>query len=218
MLAWHFTSDTLRDGSPVPAPGVTLRFDGTPVPCERGLHASERLIDALQYSPGYTLHRVEVGGVVIPHGEPTDKVAATERTILWTVPEDAVKAILCRWARWCALRVIHLWNAPEVVREFLETGDESLRAAAWAAARDAAWAAARDADWDAARDADGDAARAAAWAAARDAARDAARAAAWDAAWAAAWAADWDAARDAQNTELVRLVEEWRADAKKEAP
>jgi len=40
------------------------------------------------------------------------------------------------------LDVIHLWDAPAVVREYLETGDESKRDAAWAAARDAAWGAA----------------------------------------------------------------------------
>jgi hypothetical protein len=89
------------------------------------------------------------------------------------------------FARRVALDVIHLWDAPPIVKEYLETGDESKRAAAWAAARDAAWDAARDAAWAAARDA----ARAAAWAAAWDTA--------WDAAWAASRAAARDAARDA---------------------
>ena len=36
-----------------------------------------------------------------------------------------------------ASSVIYLWDAPAVVREFLETGDESKRAAARDAARDA---------------------------------------------------------------------------------
>ena len=95
---------------------------------------------------------------------------------LWAVMrEDAgIPDSICRtWARWCALQVIDLWDAPEIVRCYLETGDETIRDAAW----DAAWAAA----WDAA----GAAARNAAWDAARDAAWDAARNAAWDAAWAA---------------------------------
>ena len=69
-----------------------------------------------------------------------------------------------QFARDCALDVIHLWDAPSVVKEYLETGDEKLRDAARDAAWDAAWAAAM-------------AARAAAMAA-----RDAALAAAWDAA------------------------------------
>lgn len=66
------------------------------------------------------------------------------------IPEETWRA----WARWCALQVIGLWNAPEIVRQYLETGDESIRAAAWDAARDAAGAAARfekELDWQKAR-------------------------------------------------------------------
>jgi hypothetical protein len=36
--------------------------------------------------------------------------------------------------------VIDKWNAPAVVREYLETGNEDLRAAAWSA-ESAAWSA-----------------------------------------------------------------------------
>ena len=68
-----------------------------------------------------------------------------------------------KFARECASDVLHLWDAPQVVRDYLATGEESQRAAAEAAAEAAAWTAARDA------------AEAAAWAAARDAARAAAR-------------------------------------------
>lgn len=31
------------------------------------------------------------------------------------------------WARWCARRVLHLWDAPEVVRGWLGTGEEAVR-------------------------------------------------------------------------------------------
>lgn len=67
-----------------------------------------------------------------------------------------------RFARWCALQVIHLWDAPEVVRRFLETGEEAS-----AAASAAAWAesAAARAAWEAAAWAESAAAWAAAWAA-----------------------------------------------------
>jgi hypothetical protein len=61
--------------------------------------------------------------------------------------------MLREFARWCALQVIHLWDAPDVVRQYLETGDESLRAAARAATRAAARNAARNAACDAARNA-----------------------------------------------------------------
>jgi hypothetical protein len=85
---------------------------------------------------------------------------------LWVVlrTQCVEQSLLNAFARWCALSVAHLWQSPmpDVVRQFLETGDEMLRSAAWAAAWSAAGAAARSAAWSAASDA----ARAATWAAA----------------------------------------------------
>jgi hypothetical protein len=175
MKAWHFVSDTLRDGRPVPADGEVLVHKGPLILCASGLHASKNILDALQYAPGSIICRVEVGGEII---HCYDKLVCSERTILWRASGEQV---LRKFARMCALDVIHLWDAPAIVVQYLKTGDQSIRAAA------------RDAS-DAARDADLAAARAAAWAA--DAA-DAARATAWDAAVAAARAAAWAAARDA---------------------
>ena len=188
MKAYHFTKgNKLRDGRPLPAIGEWLEHVGPIVPCESGLHASEHPFDALQYSPGEMLHLVEIDGELVTHGDPPDKVVGRRRRIIASI--DATD-LLREFAR-C------LWACPPVVRQYLETGDESIRAADWAAdwaaawdaartaARTAAWDATRDAAWDAARDAD----RAAAW----DAARTAARTAAWDATRDAAW----DAARDA---------------------
>src|ERR1019366_595716 len=97
-----------------------------------------------------------------------DKSVATERSYIARVDAEP---ILREFARKCALKVINLWDCPRIVKEYLETGNETKRAAAWDAAR----AAARAAAGDAARDAAGDAAGDAAWAAARDAAGDAAR-------------------------------------------
>jgi len=34
--------------------------------------------------------------------------------------------LLHEFARWCALQVIDLWDAPKVVRDYLKTGDKSL--------------------------------------------------------------------------------------------
>ena len=205
MLGWHFAANDRKlrydDGRPIEA-GTTHKVSVEPVLCKAGLHASARIIDALQYAPGSTVCRVKLGGKIVS-GD--DKSCATERTYLAVI--DGEK-LLREFARKCALDVIHLWDAPQVVRDYLETGDEQLRDAARAAARDAAGAAARDAAGDAAgaaaRDAARDAARAAraaAWAAAWDAG-DAARDAARDAAWAAARAA----ARDAQNAALECMV------------
>ena len=157
MKAWYFSTEDRKlrhgDGRVIKA-GVTHKVDCEPRLCEAGLHASVRPIDALEYAPGPILWRVELGGEI---DKGYDKLCATERTYLWGF--DAT-AMLREFARKCALDVIHLWNAPEVVKTYLTTGDESLRGAA------------------------GDAARAAEWASARDAARYAAWAAAGDAAWA----------------------------------
>ena len=187
MRAWHFVGPRLYDGRPVPVDGEWLVHEGPLALCESGLHASEHPFDALTHAAGSTLCEVEIDGELL---RDTNKLVATRRRIIRRI--DATPLLL-DFSRWCALQVVHLWDAPLVVREYLETGRQEIRDAAW----DAAWAAARDAAWDAARAA----AWAAAWAAARAAAWAAARAAAWAAAWAAAgdaaWAAAWAAAGDA---------------------
>ena len=155
-----------------PIKGRTHKVKCEPVLCESGLHASVRLIDALQYATSDVVWRVQLGGTIV-HGN--DKCAATERKYIHRID---IEPELFQFSRWSALQVIHLWDAPAVVREFLETGNDALRAAAW--------------------DAAGDAARAAAGAAARAAARAAAGDVAWAAARDAAWAA--------QNIELEQLV------------
>ena len=173
VIAYHFTNEKLRDGSPIPKKGVWLKHKGEIQPCASGLYASIHPFDALQFAPGNLLHLVEVRGGIQHHDK--NKLVGRERRILKTINAEK---LLRDFARWNALRVLHLWpNPPEVVVRFLKTGDESLRAAAqnaaWAAAQNAAWAAAQNAAWAAAWDA--------AWAAARAAARAAAWAAAWDA-------------------------------------
>ena len=156
MIGYHFCGKTLRGGRPIPPNGEWLVHDGPLVPCQSGLHASKHPFDALRYAPGATLCRVRLEGELIPHGDPVDKYVGRKRLIIARV--DATY-LLRRFAADQALSVAHLWNMPEIVREYLTTLDETKRDAAWDAARDAAWAAARDAAW------------AAAWAAAWDAAR-----------------------------------------------
>ena len=209
VLAHHFTADTLRDGSPVPPIGEPSPWIEDIEICKRGWHASERAFDALQYAPGPKLHHVRCEGRIERR---SDKLVCQKRTILATI--DATQ-LLRRFAADCALDVIHLWDAPDIVREYLADLDEAKRAAAQAAwaARDAAQAAwaARDAAqdawaaWDAAQ---------AAWAA-WDAARAAWAAQAARAAWAAqaAWAA-WDAAQAAWAAQAARDVagEKYAAD------
>ena len=197
LLAWHFCGDTLRDGRPIPADGVTLRHDGEIVPCKSGLHASERLIDALQYAPGPLLCRVRLGGKMVPHGG--DKFAAAERTILWRF--DATE-VLRAFGLQCALEVIDLWDAPAAVREYLETGREDIRLAArkaiiadWDARWNFTWAAARAATLDDS------------WAAARNAAVSGATALSLAASGSTWWGIGQKAFRADQNARLSRRVQ-----------
>jgi hypothetical protein len=203
-LYWHFLPDDgyLRFGTKEKVKvkhTLMLPPDTKLIPCKIGFHASKRALDALQYSPGSIICRVTLHGEKIPHGNPIDKYCAHGRTVLQMANAEEVLRI---FARKCALSVIHLWNAPQIVIDYLNTGDEKLRDAAWTAAGAVAWTVAWTAAWTAARTA--------AWAAARDAARAAAGAAAWTAArtaaWAAAWAAAGAAAGDAQNILLEELL------------
>ncbi len=162
--------------------GETLTVDGPIFMCWNGLHACERLLDALAYANGTVICEVALGADAYTEA---DKSVSSSRTcIAMTSPEEGER-ILRNFARWCALDVAHLWDMPEGVRQYLETGDESVRAAAETAAWTAARAAAETAAWTAAR------------AAAEAAAEAAARSAAWTAAEAAAWSAAWTAARSA---------------------
>jgi hypothetical protein len=176
------------------------------------LHGSFDPFDALQYAPGPILHKVLFSGARI---EESDKVGSRSRTIIAT--RDA-ETMLYAFARKQALSVAGAWDMPLVVRQYLETGDETLRTAVRAATRNedrttrssaehaawaAAWGAARSVAEGAARSAVDGAARSVAWSAARKAAVaplwSEARSAAEGAAWTAAWTAADSAARQMFN-------------------
>ena len=188
--------------------GVKLSVKGRLVICRNALHGSFDPFDALQYAPGPILHKVLFSGARI---EESDKVGSRSRTLIAT--RDA-ETMLYAFARKQALSVAGaVEDMPSVVRQYLETGDATLRTpariaarsaaerAAWTAAeyaaRSAAWGAARSVAESAARRAADGAARSVAWNAARGAAcsdvwsevRSAAEGAAWTAAWTAAWGA-----------------------------
>ena len=150
VYAWHFTDgNKLRDGSPLPAVGETLKFDGKPILCEQGLHASLHPFDALRYAPGDTLHLVHCAGTIL-HQE--DKLVCTERTI---TASFKTSEMLRYFARMQALSVLHLApkNMAGVVEDWIMTGDASIRSAAYSAADYAADSAARSAAYSAARSA-----------------------------------------------------------------
>jgi hypothetical protein len=186
ILAWHFLAANGRmahTGTPVVA-GETYRYEEKLVLCHDGLHASEKAIDALYYSPGPVVCRVECGGDIV---QGDDKLVCSERRVLWMA--DATRELRL-FGCWCARRAMAL--IPESKRD-----PRSMRAIE--ASESYACGKATKEELDAARDA--------AWYAARDAARDAAMYAARDAAWYAAWDAARDAEREIQNAELTRRLE-----------
>jgi hypothetical protein len=132
---WWFTKEKRLpngDGRKIKL-GITHKVKGELVPCKWGLHLSIRIIDALRYASGPIIYRVQGSGVVIPHGNPIDKYCCSERTYLSGGIDCS--DILRKFRRLCALDVIHLWKAPDIVIKYLKTGDENIRAAA----RETAW-------------------------------------------------------------------------------
>ena len=116
--------------------GHTHKVRGEIVPCVNGLHLSKRIIDALKYAPDPVIYRVKGSGQIVPHGNPTDKYACSERTYI--AGGIDISDVLKKFARLCALDVIDLWDAPDVVVEYLKTGKKEISDAANAAAWDAA--------------------------------------------------------------------------------
>lgn len=208
VFVWHFVGDNLRDSSPIPKDGEWLKFNGKLILCSQGLHASLDPFDALEYAPGATLCRVQVRGKII-YG--TNKLVATERMIVCRM--NATE-LLRYFARMQALSVAHMYDTPEVIIDYLMTGDEGLRGAARVSARGDTWSAARNSAWEAAGATSWEAAGAAALAAAAAGAGAAAAAAAgagpasWAGAGGDARSAAWTAARDAARKDFTDLVHE----------
>src|SRR3990172_4026176 len=141
ILAWHFLHANRclsrhGENTPVEAGYIYTTDEPELVLCRAGLHGSVLAIDALRYAPGPVVCRVRMCGEI---QDGRDKIVARHREVLAIAD---VTEELRAFARWCALQVIHLWDAPQVVREYLATGREDLRAAAVAAAWAAAGAAA----------------------------------------------------------------------------
>ena len=123
------TTKHLEDPAEV---GKTHTFEGDPVPCQAGLHFSPTPWDAVQYACGPIMWEVEGPDDAVPHGDPIDKHAGKWRKYLRRV--DLAKT--CRlFAAQEALSVVDKWDAPAIVREYLEDeargiDREDIRAAA----------------------------------------------------------------------------------------
>lgn len=202
---WHFLAEKgkLRDGSPAASVGGVETFDGEPVLCWEGLHASARAIDALLYAPGAYVRRVRLEGTIVVGG---DKRAATRRVILAEADatrtlhlfacdeaERALKAANIEDERsWKAIRVKRLWVDGKATDEELD----AAREAAWGITGVVASLAAPEA------------ASAVAWVAAWNTAWDAASVVAWHTASVVVWDTTWDAANERLERALHALMEE----------
>ena len=128
-LAWHFLNadGALRDGRVAPPDGEWLTHTGPLVPCQSGLHASESILDALWYAPGPIICRVELdGGREGACANRCDKLVAARRRILWRPRRGderagaaSVRAVVRVAGDWP-------WDAPAVVREYLEADQAAL--------------------------------------------------------------------------------------------
>jgi len=151
-LAWHFLPkdrrtqyDHGKGGRRLIEPGTTLVWRDKLFMCESGLHASTKILDALEYAPGPIICRVECSGEII---RGNDKLVCSRRKVLWMA--DAERT-LHEFACWCAESALkrerkagrepdkRCWNAIKVKRRWLKgkaTDDELTAAAAayWAAA------------------------------------------------------------------------------------
>lgn len=205
--AWHFATvapngrwATHHGGLPVVV-GETLVHGGPVELFGHGLHASSCILDAIRYANGPVVCRVELGGKIV---RVEGGAVAQSRRVLWAY--DASR-VLRRFARREALDVIHRWDAPTIVRSYLESGADVLRTAAKAAAMAIARASAEakaEAEAEAEAEWRGTMVPAAAAAVAReplpygvpwDEAAGAAAAAANKAPWTAAWEASFAAAK-----------------------
>ena len=163
IKGWHFVANDKKlgycDGRLVEVGKTYTVSDERELElCEYGLHASKRLIDALQYAPSNIICRVELDAPIV-HGD--DKMVSYSRKVLAMIDGER---ILHEFACQCAEYALSFDRNPDprsvaAIQAKRDWLDGKITNQELAAARSAAW----------------------------DAARAAARYAAWAAAWAAAW-------------------------------
>ena len=124
QLYWHCATENMRlghdDGRKIQA-GQTLQVRRPLKLRNCGLHACENIMNALEFFREPNICRVTLSGNILH-----DKTlwVASKRTYLWHV--DGRK-FLPEYIRWCALQVAHLWCAPDIVIQYLKTGNQALQ-------------------------------------------------------------------------------------------
>ena len=146
IRAWHFLLEGLKLAdygdalaNKVIRKGSVLHVEPPLSLCERGLHGSKRIIDALGFAPGPIICRTEHWGEIV---EGDDKLCSEYRKVLWWI--DGTN-ILHEFACLCAEDALKLIKNPdprsvaaiEAKRRWVrgEITDQEL-AAAGAAARE----------------------------------------------------------------------------------
>jgi len=129
MIGWYFSNQPLAHVS-----GKWQIYAGEKVKFNEGLSITTYAFDALHLDTscdGSILHRAELEGELVKWGEECLRVFGRRRMILQSFYAEPM---LWRFARWCALQVVHMWNPPMIVQSYLKSGHESDRRAANAAA------------------------------------------------------------------------------------
>ena len=208
MRAFYFSNSDKKlrhnDGRQI-RKGRTHKVKCDPVLCEWGLHASERLIDALKYAPGKYLWLVDLNGKIVA-GD--DKAVADERKYIDGFDAGDLLHEFSRKAALINIKKIYKYCSQkdyDLIVEYLETGNDDIRSAARSAANaavNAAASAAASAEWSV----EWSAARSVEWSAVASAANAAASAA--NAA-ASAASAEWSAAASARSAAASARSAEW---------
>lgn len=165
-VAWHFLpndSKTQFDPRIPVSVGTVLEVPADRVKlCKYGLHASSRIIDALQYAPGAMLCRVQLSGKIL---QGDDKLVASRREVLAMADATAILHEMAWWsAEQClqnikddqhraaaraAIDATRGYLAGKVTAKELSAAESAARSAAesaaWSAAESAAESAARSA-------------------------------------------------------------------------
>ena len=160
IKGWHFVANDRKlgygDGRLVEV-GKTYTVPDTRELelCEYGLHASKRLIDALNYAPGEVICRVELAAPIV-NGD--DKMVSYSRKVLAMIDGGRLlHEVACQCAEYAltfvkdpdsrsvaAIKAKRDWLDGKITDQELSAAGSAARDAAW----DAAWAAAWDAAWD----------------------------------------------------------------------
>ena len=110
VYGWHFLPDDgcLAHTEPPIAveAGCTYQVSGMIVPCTRGLHGCERVLDTLRYAAGTRLCRTYHSGRIVWE---QNKLASRARAVLWMA--DATR-VLHEFALWCAEQTLALVPEP----------------------------------------------------------------------------------------------------------